>query len=175
MTESPTKSSPPAIVVDALCSLLEAELNSVFRFMDEGSPYLSRATADIRKPLHEMVGATHRRAGALADMIDSLGVVPVPAASVRSSEQYLAFLSLKFLLPKLVTEEKLLLSRYENAARAIPTAPPQVKQLLETFIAEHRNQLAVLEHAAAEIAREKRPSVAGAVTHGHSDAGPSGE
>ncbi len=175
MTETRSKSSASAAVVDALCSLLEAELNSVFRFMDEGSPYLSRATADIRKPLHEMVAATHRRAGALADMIQSLGTVPVPAASLRSAEQYLAFLSLKFLLPKLVTEEQLLLSRYENALRANPSAPPQVKELLEACIAEHRKQLGVLEHAAAEVAGEKRPAVTGAVTHNKSDAGPSGE
>src|SRR5205085_11955540 len=116
-------------VIDALNSLLEAELNSVFRFMDEGSPYLSRATADIRRPLRQMVVATHRRAGELADLIESLGVVPTPAASLRSGEQYLAFLSLKFLLPKLVEEQKLLITRYENAMRTIPTAPPQVKTL----------------------------------------------
>ena len=41
-----------------LNSLLEAELNSVFRFMGEGSPYLSRATADVRAPLQEMVAAS---------------------------------------------------------------------------------------------------------------------
>ena len=39
---------PPVAVVDALNSLLEAEQGSVFRFMGEGSPYLSRASADGR-------------------------------------------------------------------------------------------------------------------------------
>jgi len=43
MTMAPTK---PAAAIDTLCSLLEAELNSIFRFMEESSPYLSRATAD---------------------------------------------------------------------------------------------------------------------------------
>src|SRR5437773_11523475 len=91
--------SPPAAVEDVLNSLLEAELNSVFRFIGESSPFLSRATAEVRKPLQQMVEGVHRRAGQLADLIESLGVVPTPQASIRSDEQYLAFLSLKFLLP----------------------------------------------------------------------------
>src|SRR5947208_16698725 len=110
MVESPAM-SPPAAVIDALNSLLEAEQGSVFRFMGEGSPYLSRAAAEVRRPLAEMVTSTDRRAGELFSLIESLGGSPIPRG-LRPEEQYLAFLSLKFLLPKLVTERELTIPRY---------------------------------------------------------------
>src|SRR5688500_13533605 len=132
-------SSAPVAVIDLLNSLLEAELNSVFRFMGEGSPYLSRATAEVRKPLAEMVVAGHRRAGEIADTIESLGVVPTPQAGVRTEEQYLAFLSLKFLLPKLVGEKQLIIERYRNAlegVESLPQVPPGVPSLLRVHLLE---------------------------------------
>src|SRR4051794_35491890 len=101
MVNSATMSAPPPVaVIDALNGLLEAEENSIFRFMGEGSPYLSRASAEIRRPLNDMVLAGQRRAMDLADLIDRLGGVPA-TRSIQPEEQYLAFLTLKFLLPKL--------------------------------------------------------------------------
>src|SRR5687767_2430988 len=86
--------SAPVAVVDTLNSLLEAELNSAFRFMGEGSPHLSRATADVRRPLAEMVVAEQRRAARLAHAIEALGGVPNPQPAIRDEEQFLAYLSL---------------------------------------------------------------------------------
>src|SRR5215218_9964636 len=132
MADLVTMSSVPVATVEILNDLLDAELNSVFRFMGEGSPYLSGATAAIRKPLAEMVEASTRRAHELYDLIESLGGSPVPRG-LRSEEQYLAFLSLKFLLPKLVHEKNLAIRRLENAIageRAAPATPPEVLELL---------------------------------------------
>jgi len=143
-----------AAVVDALNSLLEAELNSVFRFMGEGSPYLHKATADVRQPLQEMVNTSERHAGELHGMIDYLGGVPVPR-SLRPEEQYLAFLSLKFLLPKLVDAKNLTIRRYENALRALPHAPSEVRDLLNAHLATHREQLKLLEKSAADVLKAK--------------------
>src|SRR3954471_23043538 len=98
--------SVPVATVEVLNDLLDAELNSIFRFMGEGSPYLSRATAEVRRPLAEMVEASNRRAGELYALIESLGGTPVPRG-LRPEEQYLAFLSLEFLLPKLLEAQKL--------------------------------------------------------------------
>jgi len=50
---------------------------------------------------------------------------------VPAEEQYLAYLSLKFLLPKLVVEKNLLLTRFENAQAAIGKEYPQVIEALE--------------------------------------------
>jgi hypothetical protein len=174
-----THAARPAAVVDALNSLLEAELNSIFRFMGEGSPYLSRATVEVRRPLQEMVLAERRRASELAAMVDALGSVPTPMMGIRRDEQYLAFLSLNFLLPKLVEEKKLHIQRYENALAGIrraPTNPSDSAPLLERHLAELRTELAALERAAAHVAASKDgrkdPSQPAAGTKGGSDAGP---
>jgi len=178
MTNSNTTS--PLAVIDLLNSLLEAEMNSVFRFMGEGSPYLSRATVEVRRPLAEMVLAERRRAGELADLIESLGTVPTPQVGVRRDEQFLAYLSLKFLLPKLLEEKGLEAQRYENALRGIkpfPNVPPEVPAVLNAHLAQLRAELAALETAAAHVAAaskdgRKDPSQAAAGTKKHSDAGP---
>jgi hypothetical protein len=122
----------------------------VFRFMGEGSPYLSRASADVRRPLQQMVEANQRHVMALASMIQALGGEPAPRP-VRMEEQYLAFLSLKFLLPKLVDEKSLIIQRYENALRQVPDAPPEVIQLDRSLQAEHRADLEVLKKAAEDV------------------------
>jgi hypothetical protein len=146
--------TPSAVVIDSLNSLLEAEQGSIFRFLGEGSPYLSRATAEIRKPLEEMVVASVRRANELYNCIDSLGGFPSPRA-LQNEEQYLAYLSLKFLLPKLVNAKKLLITRNESALRAVQedSPPPDVITMLESHLAEHRADLEMLGKAAADVNR----------------------
>ena len=143
--------APPAAVVDILSSLLDAMLGSVFRFMGEGSPYLGRATAEIRRPLAEMLVAERRRARELADLIDSLGTVPTPHPVIRDDEQYLAYLSLKFLLPRLVHEKKLQIERYENALSAIGKESREVGVLLAAHLDEMRRELAQLERSANHV------------------------
>src|SRR3954452_25424579 len=147
MSESLVMSSVPVATVEILNDLLDAELNSVFRFMGEGSPYLSGATAAVRKPLAEMVDASTRRAHELYDLIEGLGGSPVPRG-LRSEEQYLAFFSLKFQLPKLVHEKQLAIQRWQNAlasVRTVPEAPPEAMQLLESHLAELNRELQSLE------------------------------
>ena len=150
-------SSAPVAVIDALNSLLEAEQNSVFRFMGEGSPYLSRATADVRRPLQQMVEANARHVEALGNMVQALGGFPAPR-SLRMEEQYLAFLSLKFLLPKLVDEKALIIQRYENALRALSAsnAPPEVVGLLRSTQAEHKAHLETLKKSAEDVIAASR-------------------
>ena len=157
---SAAMTAPPVATIDVLNGLLEAEMNSVFRFMGEGSPYLSRATAEIRRPLQEMVDTVNRRVMELADLIDRLGGVPIPGPrGIDPEEQYLAFLSLKFLLPKLVSVKHLAIERYENALKAIKSMRDnndrEVLDVLTAHLVEHQAQLKILEQAAADvIARE---------------------
>ncbi len=147
--------SAPVAVIDALNGLLEAELNSVFRFMDEGSPYLSRATVEVKRPLEAMVQTNHHHAGELADLIESLGGYPVPR-SIRPEEQYLAFLSLKFLLPKLANEKLLTIERYDNALRAVgDRASEPVRDILRSHIFTHRRDFDLLTKAASDAVHAK--------------------
>ena len=150
--------SAPVAILDTLGALLDSEVQSVFRFMGEGSPYLSRASADVRRPLQQMVEANQRYVMALATMIQRLGGEPVPRP-VRTEEQYLAFLSLKFLLPKLVDEKVLILQRYENVLRSLPPdAPPAVAELLRQHQVECRAQLETLKKASEDVIAASRPA-----------------
>lgn len=148
MANSSSQHAPPTALIDALNALLEAQENSIFRFMGDGSPYLSRASAEIRRPLNEMVLTGDRQGMELADMIYSLGGVPA-SRGIQPEEQYLAFLTLKFLLPKLEEAKQLTIQRYENTLRALNGAPPEVVELLTTHLAEHREHLAMLRRVSA--------------------------
>ena len=151
----PMHAAAPVAVIDTLNGLLEAELGSVFRYMEEGSPYLSRADASVRQPLAEMVRTNKRHILELGSTIDRLGGFPVPR-SIRPEEQFLAYLNLKFLLPKLANDKRLMIERYENALRAIKqTAPADVVELLETHLARHRADLELLDRATAQSAEKK--------------------
>jgi bacterioferritin (cytochrome b1) len=138
----------PANVIDALNSLLEAELNSIFRLIEDGFPYLSRANADVRKTISQLAQLSHKHANELADLIDSLGGVALPRHVVRPEGQYLAYLSVQFLLPKLVAEKELLLERYRNTRLFIGSDNAQVVAALDRIIAEQREYLALLRKAA---------------------------
>lgn len=142
-------------VLDALNSLLEGEQASLIRFMGEGSPYLSRATAEVRRPLAEMVQQSQGRAGALYQLIDQLGGTPTAGNTLQPEDQYLAFLSLKFLLPKLATDKQLLIKRYENTLRAIgKQSPPAVADLLQSQLEAHRRELARLQQASEDVLKQ---------------------
>ena len=136
-----------AVLLDTLQSLLDAEQASVIRLMRSGSPYLTRATLETRDRVERMAADTDRHAAALAALIDRLGGATRPRA-VQPEEQYLAYLSLKFLLPKLAEAKRTTIERYENALRALKGAPAEVIEVLRRQLGEHREDLAVLEEAA---------------------------
>jgi hypothetical protein len=153
MTMTSPMSATPVATVDVLNSLLDAETTSVFRFMGEGYPYLSRATAEVKRPLEAMVRTIEPRVLRLADTIERLGGVPTTTPrGIDREEQYLAFLSLKFLLPKLVDAKKLLIERYENAITALKGADREVLATVQDLLAEHKAQLAVLNRSAEHVA-----------------------
>jgi len=139
----------PVAVIDALNSLLEAEVNSILRFMGAGYPHMNRATAELRRPLEQMLERRERRMDTLVGLIESLGGVPNTAPpGVDPEEQYLAFLSLKFLLPRLVHGKRLILERYENALRALRAqkdVDPEVLAAVEAMTQDHREGIALLE------------------------------
>lgn len=134
------------VLTDTLNSLLDAEANSLFRFMGEGSPYLSKTAAEIRKPLLEMVATGERHMIELGELVESLGGVP-SSRHVQPEEQYLSYLSIKFLLPKLLQDKQLMIERYTNAQKALAGAPPQVLDLLQRHLAVHREHANILARA----------------------------
>lgn len=140
--------SVPLAVIDALSSLLESELQSLFRQLQKFSPHLDRANADLRRPLNDMAATAVRHGHELAALIESLGGTPTATISVVD-EQYLAYLSFKFFLPKLIDACRLAVQRYTSTLAALPDAPDSVRNLLSAHLADYRAQLALLEQAAA--------------------------
>jgi hypothetical protein len=146
--------SPSVAVIDALNSLIEAEVGSIFRFVGEGSPYLGRAGAEVRRPLQEMVERNDRHAAELAALVHRLGGEPAVPLAVRAEDQYLSYLSLKFLLPKLVDAKELMIQRYENVLRVV-RGQQEIREILERHLAEMRADLDVLRKAAGDVAKAK--------------------
>jgi hypothetical protein len=139
----------PAALLDILSGLYEAEQASIFRFMLPGNTYLTRATVEVRTDVEAMGERTERHAAELAQLIEDLGGSARPQ-SQGSENQYLAYLSLKFLIPKLANAQRDAVLRYENALKAMKGgAPPDVQALLESHLAEDRADLATLQRAAA--------------------------
>ena len=133
-----------AVVLDVLQGLLEAEQASVFRFMRSGSPYLTRATLETRDRVERMAAGTDRRVRELGELIERIGGM-AHLRPVQPENQYLAFLSLKFLLPKLAGSKHVTIERYENALRALKGASAEVRGVLERQLVEHREESALLE------------------------------
>ena len=154
MNRTSSMSPGPVAIVDSLNSLLEAETNSLFRFMGEGSPYLNRTSGELRKPLLEMVATGERHMIELGELVQTLGGTPSPR-HVQPEEQYLAYLSIKFLLPKLVQDKQLMVERYKNAQATIDGAPPEVMTLLERHLKAHKADIQTLQEAAAHAAKAK--------------------
>jgi hypothetical protein len=140
--------SPPAAVIDALNALLESQQNSIIRFMGDSSPYLGGAPPGIRQLLRELLDNNLKRSEELYHLIENLGGSPRPRG-LQPEEQYLSYLSLKFLLPKISDAKELIVRRYDNALRALKNAPADVIGVLERQLAEHRAELEKLKGSAA--------------------------
>jgi hypothetical protein len=142
--------TPSVAVIDALNSLLEAEVNSIFHFVGEGSPYLKNATPEMRRELESMRQHLDQHERDLADLIRRLGGPPSHPPKPDPDEQFLAYLSLKFLLPKLVDAKQLMIDRYEHA-RGVVAGNADAIRMLETHLAEMRADLTALKRVAAEV------------------------
>ena len=144
----------PVAVVDALNALFEAEQMSIFRFLKEGSPHLERADETIKQQLDEMVRINRRHARETFNLITQLGGVP-RARGAMPEDPLLAFLSLKFLLPKLVETKKLCIERYENTRRSMGVPPPEVDDMFQRHLADLQAELVTLEQANDRVAASR--------------------
>ena len=141
----------PESVIDTLNGLLEAEANNVFRFVAESSPHIGRADAAVREPITELNRLSQQHTRELSDLIVSRGGTPRARHRVRPDDQHLSFLSLKFLMPKLVAEKDLILTRYENAKATIGPDFPDVVETLGRIEAEQRYYLDILSRTAEAV------------------------
>lgn len=134
----------PAAIVDVLSGLIEAEQSSIFAFMDSGSPYLNRAAVDVRHKVEAIARANQGRVGELSALVDQLGG-NLRTAPLSAETQYLAYLSMKYLVPKLVEAKRASIERCQNATRALRDAPDDIAQTLQRHLAQHQAELESLQ------------------------------
>jgi len=136
-------------IIDLVSDLLQSEQAGAFHFMTEADPYINRAEAELRRPLLEMIQSTIRREGELAAVIDELGSSPPPPA-VSKENQYLAFLSVDFLLPKLRDAKLASIRNYERALK-IAGDDEMVSAVLEQHLRQHRVELEQINRALSHL------------------------
>jgi hypothetical protein len=117
-------------VVRILTGLLTAERGSVFRFVGQAEPYVGRTGVGIRRAVGELAAASVRHEAEQGEMIEELGGT-VQLAGVVPDNQYLAFLSLDFLRPRLVEEAKKAVGRYEGALALVGQGDETVREMLK--------------------------------------------
>jgi len=142
-------------ILDVLQSLYEAERTSMFRLLGEGAPAIGPVPARVHELLRRLYDVNRQHIDELAAVIRRLGDMPraKPPAELTSDESYLKFLSLQFLLPKLVREKELMIERYENALRALPSDTPEdLTSLLRGQMADQAANVDALEAAVERAA-----------------------
>lgn len=138
-------------VVSILSNLLRLEQAGIFHFMADADPYLNRGAAAIRSSLDQMLEADQKRELEMGEMILDLGGTLRPPP-VSPEQQYLAYLSMGYLLPKLVAARELTISRYESALSAVGGPGGQAAAMLANHLEQLRGELYVLQQAAKRYA-----------------------
>ena len=127
-------------MIAQLNDLLDAELNSVFAYLGHSTPYLDRTHATMRKSLAGMVTSSQKRAERLVQLIESLDGSPI-VRGMQMGEQHLAYLTIQFLLPKLIEAKRRDIARYQQV-RNVSTG--HVAKALDEMIVEQAIELRTL-------------------------------
>jgi len=147
-----TETKPLAEILDRL---LAGECGDAFGFVSEAEPYVGRSGAAGWHRIQRMLAAGKRRQALLASHLEDLGATPRPACS-SAANQYLAFLSMEFVLPKLIEAKQRSIRSYEQAIAEAGDSNAAVADLLATNLEEHRQELQVLRSLMTPAASPKK-------------------
>lgn len=140
-----------ADTVDVLIALLAGEQAGLFHFMSEADPHIDRASASLRRPLQQMIAQSRRHEAELTGVIAEMGGTS-PPVPVNMEYQYLAFLTLDYLLPKLREAKLASIHRYTDAVKRLDGGDGMVEAMLLAHLNDHRRDLALLNDAATPAA-----------------------
>jgi hypothetical protein len=135
---------PTFDVANAVDRLLAAERGDAFGFLAGAGAYVGHSAAVWAKVQQVLAAGRHRQAE-LAALLETLGAMP-RAGAFSADVQYLAFLSMDFLLPKLIAAKQQSIRRYEDALEQIGDANAPVAAVLSRHLEEHRAELATLRN-----------------------------
>jgi hypothetical protein len=130
--------------VEVLNDLVQAEQECVCNFLVHGAA-CEGASAPLRRLLAEMCEAGTRHAQVLSELIDAAGG-DVRFRRPCAEEQYLGYLSLNYLLPKLIEAKQSQIVAYERAIASL-AGEDHLVSILIGCLQEHRKQLERLKAA----------------------------
>jgi hypothetical protein len=145
-----TQNTDLAGILDAL---LTGERTDAFGFLASSSPYVGHSAAAWRT-VQTILAASRQRQLELAAMLDAMGVMPRPG-TFPPETQYLAFLSMEFLLPKLIEAKERSIRQYEMALTQTGDENQHVTSVLARHLEEHRAELDLLK---AGLAQARTPA-----------------
>jgi hypothetical protein len=103
---------------------------------------------DLGEQIVQICAERSRNAEALANEILRLRGVPEPRRA-DSSTTSLHYLNVRFLLSRVLTEQRRITDLYESALRRMPAPAGDSAALVREFYAGHRESLAALERVTA--------------------------
>jgi hypothetical protein len=129
-------------VIGMLSGLLAQERRAVFHYLGESGAYIRGPWASLRKALERMVREARENEMELGELIEARGEVVRPVA-VNMEMQNLPYLSVDYLMPKLVQAKLKSIAAYEAAIAA--AAEADVVVVLARHVGRHREDLVRLQ------------------------------
>lgn len=134
--------------VGILNELLALEQRSLAVRLLESTVFVSRLAVEDLKIVQQMAIAGRQHAAWLADVLQTHGSVPGPRIADAQSAD-LHFQELHQLLPRLVTDRRALIRKYELAANHLG-ANPDATGVVARILDQHRRELASLQQATGQ-------------------------
>ncbi len=134
-------------IAEVLNDLLASEHGSPFASVVRSTPHLGQRGLDVGRAIKYIATADARRAADLWSLIDSLGLEALPG---RHHHQAEAYLSIAYVLPKLIDAKQRVLQQYREAIAALGEGTPSIAAILKRHLTEHAGELEVLAEAIAE-------------------------
>ena len=136
-------------LLDVLRRLLESEQSGVFGFLAAADPYVSRASASIKRLLQRIVAEQAQRMTELGAWVEELGGVVGPLRPTLE-HQHLAYLSFEYLLPRLRDDKARSIGAYEKAIAVLGHDEDGIAAMLQGHVESHRRDLEALHKAGGQ-------------------------
>ncbi|QOV90208.1 hypothetical protein [Humisphaera borealis] len=129
-------------IADVLNDLLGAELGSLFASAVASGSHAGLRGAGLRRTMQYVAEADARRAGDVAALIESLGLEPAP--SRQQQEPVESYLSIDYILPRLIADKQCTLQAYRDAVAQLSEVSESIAALLRRHLTEHAGELEIL-------------------------------
>lgn len=134
-----------------LNNLLTREAGSLLHAIQTFAIYVSPDQASFHKTLADMAADIRQHVTDLVDLLNQLNI-PIIATATTPDAGSLAYLSLGYFLPRLISEKYRFIALHESALASLQfTTPPEIPALLNAHLARHREHLGTLLRSVEQV------------------------